>query len=95
MQQAGIEQKRTVLWNTIPGWNGRRKIKAGEVGAGVEELRNLLALLPRVRTVVLVGNKAQRAVPVIRPLDLRIFRSAHPGPLVKGANRAMWERIPQ
>ncbi|WP_447923752.1 uracil-DNA glycosylase [Burkholderia cepacia] len=94
MQQAGIDRKRTLLWNTIPGWNRTRDIATGEVGEGVEELRNLLELLPRIRTVVLVGNKAQRAARVIRP-NLRIFTSAHPGPLVKGPNRAMWDRIPQ
>ena len=94
MQQAGIDRKRTVLWNTIPGWNGQREIAPGEVGAGIEELPNLLELLPSVRAVVLVGNKAQRAESAILSLSRRIFKSAHPGPLVKGPNRALWECIP-
>ncbi|WP_242560012.1 MULTISPECIES: uracil-DNA glycosylase [Pandoraea] len=95
MQDAGIDRKRTVLWNTIPGWNGKREIAAGETGAGIEELTNLLSLLPRVNTVVLVGNKAQRAESLIRQAGLRTIKSAHPGPLVKGPNRAMWDQIPR
>lgn len=94
MQQARIERRRTVLWNTIPGWNGQRAIGAGEVGAGIEELLRLLDLLPHLTTVVLVGNKARRAEPVLQQRNLRIYRSAHPGPLVKGPNPALWNRIP-
>ena len=95
MQKAGIDRKRTVLWNTIPGWNGRRAIDAGEAGAGIEEVANLLGLLPRIHTVVLVGNNAHRAQAAIRALNLRVIKSAHPGPLVRGLNRAQWERIPE
>ncbi|WP_426172593.1 uracil-DNA glycosylase [Pseudoduganella sp. R-34] len=94
MRKARIERTRTVLWNTIPGWNGQRAIGAGEVRAGIEELLHLLNLLPHVTTVVLVGNKARRAEAVLRQRNLRIFRSAHPGPLVKGPNPTLWNRIP-
>jgi hypothetical protein len=64
-------------------------------GPNDKELRDLLQLLPRVHTVVLVGNKAPKAEPVIHQLDLCVFKSAHPGPLVKGSNRALWDRISQ
>ena len=94
MQKARIDRKRTVLWNTIPGWNGQRAIGAGEVGAGIEELPCLLELLPQLTTVILVGNKARRAEPVLQQRNLRVFRSAHPGPLVKGLNPALWNLIP-
>jgi hypothetical protein len=95
MKTAGIDRKRTLLWNTIPGWNGYRSIRKGETGAGIEELLNLLRLLPRVTTVVLVGNKALRAEPIVRMLNLKVIKSAHPGPLVKGPNRTLWESIPK
>jgi len=95
MKEAGIDRKRTVLWNTIPGWNGKREIAPGEIGAGIEELLRLLELLPRVSTVVLVGKRAQKAEAIFQRQDLRVFRSAHPSPLVKGPNYAMWRRIPQ
>jgi hypothetical protein len=61
MRAAGIERSRTVLWNTIPGWNRTRAMAAGEVDWGIDELKRLLPLLPRLRTIVLVGKKAQRA----------------------------------
>ena len=95
MRTAGIDRGRTVLWNTIPGWNRTRTIVSGEVREGIEELKRLLPLLPRLRTIVLVGKKAQRAKRSLIPLGLRLCTSSHPGPLVKGPNRAMWEQIPQ
>lgn len=95
MRMAGIERSRTVLWNTIPGWNRTRAIATGEVGAGIDELKCLLPLLPRLRTIVLVGKKAQRAEKLLLPLGLRLFKSSHPGPLVRGPNRAIWEQIPR
>jgi hypothetical protein len=95
MREARIDRKRVVLWNVIPGWNGQRKIAPGEVDAGVKELSKLLKLLLLVHTVVLVGNKAQKAESAIRHLKLCIRKSAHPGPLVKGPNRSLRDRIAQ
>jgi hypothetical protein len=95
MRAAGIERSRTVLWNTIPGWNRTRAMAAGEVDWGIDELKRLLPLLPRLRTIVLVGKKAQRAQRSLLPLGLRVCASSHPGPLVRGPNRAMWDQIPQ
>ncbi|MFJ3057348.1 uracil-DNA glycosylase [Herbaspirillum sp. NPDC087042] len=95
MEQAAIGRKRTLLWNTIPGWNGKRAIGAGEVRSGLAELSELLILLPSVHTIVLVGGKATRAEKSLRKQGYRIECSAHPGPLVKGPNRALWNKIPE
>jgi hypothetical protein len=48
------------ITSVIPGWNGTRKVTATELQAGVVELNGLLPLLPKRRTIVLVGRKAQR-----------------------------------
>jgi Uracil DNA glycosylase superfamily len=96
MRTAGIERKRTVLWNVIPGWNATIKYDAAEIRRGVEELRNLLPLLPAVRTVVLVGRPAQRArrlLHAVRP-DLLIHTSAHPSARVYQFNPEQWRAIP-
>ncbi len=93
MEKANIDRRRTVLWNTVPGWNRTRAIAAGEVKAGLQELHRLLELLPALRTVVLVGRKAQRAEAILRTKPLRLFHSAHPSPLVRGPNPAMWNQI--
>ena len=94
MLQAGIARKRTVLWNVVPGWNETIKITGRELRQGIEELRNLLLLLPKVKTAVLVGQRAQKALPFMQALDLHVFTSAHPGRQVYRFNREQWDAIP-
>jgi hypothetical protein len=62
MKEAGLPRNRTIIWNVIPGWNGTRRIMAAEHKAGVDSLvKDLIPLLPKLRTIVLVGKKAQAA----------------------------------
>jgi uracil-DNA glycosylase len=93
MRDAKIPREQTVLWNVIPGWNGKIKVTADEWREGLAELANLFALLPRLDTVVLVGRKARRAEAFVQGRGLRVITSAHPSPKVKATNRQMWERI--
>jgi hypothetical protein len=97
MTQADLPRNRTILWNVVPGWNKTRKITARELSEGVAALKGLLPLIPKLRTIILVGQKAQRAKPLVG-LGLKIFVSAmrfHPprlltvpaprgGPLLRG-----------
>ncbi len=85
--EAGIGRKRTVLWNVVPWYIGSgTKIRAAtplDLEAGLQPLPRLLALLPKLRTVVLLGRKAERAkaaIASVRP-DLKLFIRAHPSPL--------------
>lgn len=94
MREANLCRGRTVIWNVVPGWNGTRKITKAELSAGVDALRGLLPLLPKLRTVILVGKKAQRAKPLVEPLGFRIFVSAHPSPLVRASQYDVWRKIP-
>ncbi|WP_343665004.1 uracil-DNA glycosylase [Paraburkholderia tropica] len=96
MRTAGIERKRVVLWNVIPGWNATIKYNAAEIRRGVEELRDLLPLLPNLHTVVLVGKPAQRAYSLLQTLrpDLRIHTSAHPSARCFQFNPDQWRAIP-
>lgn len=95
MAEANVDRKRTVLWNVVPGWNGTTKVSPAECRDGVRELSNLVALLPRLKTAVLVGRKAGNAKEFIRSLGLDVFISAHPSPKVRSINRAMWDLIPK
>ncbi|MBB2981412.1 MULTISPECIES: uracil-DNA glycosylase [Burkholderiaceae] len=96
MEEAGIPRKRTALWNVIPWWDKSIKFTSAEVRRGIEELRNLLPLLPAVRTVVLVGGQARRALPMLQALrpDLRICTSAHPARQVYRFNPEQSKAIP-
>ena len=92
MIDAGLPRAATVIWNVIPWWNGTIRVTAMERAAGLLELRGLIALLPRLRTAVLVGRTAARARPVLDGLHL--LESAHPSPQVRAGNRALWDAIP-
>jgi uracil-DNA glycosylase len=85
--EAGIPRERTITWNIVPWYIGSgtkiRPASRSDINSGLSVLRRLLDLLPNLRAVVLVGDKAQKAEAAIaesRP-NLRIFRSPHPSPL--------------
>ena len=58
MKEARIDRATTCLWNTVPGWNGTRKITSAELRAGSAGLHRLFALLPNLTVVVLVREKS-------------------------------------
>ena len=95
----GLDRRRTVIWNIVPWYVGTgtriRPVVASDIAAALPALQELLALLPALRAVMLVGKKAQRAE---RLLDLanetRVCRCPHPSPLFinnKPGNRALIE----
>jgi hypothetical protein len=94
MECAGIDRKRTLIWNTVPAWNRTITIRSGEVRAGLLSLARLLPLLPKLRTVVLAGRKAERAEPILDERGLKIVRSVHPSARVRNTMRHKWESIP-
>jgi uracil-DNA glycosylase len=95
MKAAKIDRATTCLWNTIPGWNGTRKITSGELQKGAACLRRLFALLPNLRVVVLVGKRAQAMAPLIDAENIAILRSYHPSPINYAAARERWASIPR
>lgn len=94
MNEADLARKRTVIWNVIPGWNGTRKVTKTELIAGVDSLKNLLPLLTKLRTIVLIGKRAQQAKSLIEPRCLRVLDSAHPSPVVRATRLDVWRAIP-
>lgn len=94
MKEARLARERTVIWNVVPGWNGTRQVTTAELLAGLDALKSLLPLLSKLRTVILVGQKAQRAAPLVKPLGLKILVSAHPSPQVRASQIDAWRRIP-
>ena len=97
LNEAGLSRKRTVIWNTIPGWNGTRKITPDELRAGINDLSELISLLPKLRTVILVGKKAQKAGPLIKRNNsaLQLIESAHSSPIVRATSPDVWQSIPR
>jgi hypothetical protein len=93
MKQADLPRNRTVIWNVVPGWNKTRKITATELSEGVAALKGLLSLIPKLRTIILVGQKARRAKPLLEGEGFRILVSAHPS-LVRASQPDVWSKIP-
>ena len=86
-QTTGIERKRIVIWNIVPWYIGSdtriRAANASDIKQGIGSLTDLLSLLPKLRAIVLVGKKAQRAekhLATIAP-ELTLFTSPHPSPM--------------
>ena len=95
LDAAGIAQARTCHWNLIPGWDGTITYEASHWRSGLPLLVELLALLPRLSVVVLVGNVAQNAHEVMHEGGYQVVLSPHPSVKVRNMNRAKWDMIPQ
>lgn len=94
MELAQVPRRASVIWNTIPWWNGTTDIRPLERSEGMLRLGDLLRMLPHLRSVVLVGNNAKRVRGVIESFGVRVFESAHPSAQVRGTNRRLWDQIP-
>lgn len=94
MNLIGLDRKRTLLWNTIPYWDGGRPFKPDDVTYGIQLLEDVLALLPQKKAVVLVGNQAQKAAKLITTHDVKILKSTHPSPITRACSYSKWEKIP-
>jgi len=94
MEEAAIDRGQSILWNTVPWWNGTRKVSAEELSTGIERLAGLLDLLPTVRVVVGVGAKSLKAQEFIKRRGLPFVPSMHPSPINRARRRVAWEKIP-
>lgn len=83
LERARIDVGDTVPWNSYP-WYVNRAPSAAEVRAGVDPLRRLLALLPDLQVVLLLGRHAQRSWELLLQSDpaaamgLDVLASRHP-----------------
>jgi hypothetical protein len=83
MRRAGIPRELTITWNVVPWWDSTRKVTGQELIEGIACVQELIALLPKLRVVVLVGGQAAKARVYREGTGLAVFTSAHPSPLVK------------
>jgi len=87
LAEAGIARADTILWNAVP-WivhapgERNRPLRRAEIARGLAVLPPLLALLPRLKVVVLAGRVAGEARSVVaaaRP-DVAALAMPHPSP---------------
>lgn len=85
--EAGIDRRRTVVWNIVPWYVGSgkkiRPANSRDIGDAAPALRQLLALLPRLHSIILVGGKAASARDAISALapHAKIHVVPHPSPM--------------
>ena len=84
-QDAGLARCEVALWNIVPWYVGAegkiRPVSESDLREAGVWLKQLLGLLPKLRGVVLVGDKAQRGFRLdILQSHLQIFESPHPSP---------------
>ena len=84
LQEAGIPRSATILWNIVPWYVGtedRSSIRPAErqdIADGLPYLYQLLDLLPRLHTIVLLGRKAQQVSKQLTARGgLRILETFH------------------
>lgn len=94
MQKIGLDRKQTLMWNVIPGWNGTIKLTDDERRRGLAEMPRLLALLPKLEVVVLVGKQAWKAEPYFANTQIELFKSYHPSRRVQNSYPNHWRSIP-
>lgn len=86
-RDAGLDRRRTVLWNVVPWYVGTgdkiRPVTSEDIRDAEPALRTLLPLLPNLKVVVLVGQKAARVKSMLLKLYplLRVMQIPHPSPL--------------
>lgn len=84
-REAGIPRELAALWNIVPWYVGSgtriRPVEVGDLIAARPHIEVLLSLMTRLKAVVLVGRKAQRASGLFADFGLEVFESAHPSPI--------------
>lgn len=82
---AGMPREASVIWNAVPWYIGTANKLAPTLARNWHEakpaLRQLVALLPSLHVVVLLGRKAERAEPLLRAEfpRLLVLKCPHPG----------------
>lgn len=94
MQHAGIDYARTAIWNVMPAWNHQIRFTAAERRWGLLQLDALLALLPGIKVVILVGRQAERAKQHLEQAGRAVVVSAHPSMRVRNGFPVQWAAIP-
>jgi len=95
LQQAGVSRDDIAIWNVVPwyiGNAGKTKIRAARTSdakLGLEYLSAVVAALPNLKCIVLVGGAARQAhVHLSHQTAARMLSCHHPSPRAQNTNRA-------
>ncbi len=93
---AGIHASDVMPWNAYP-WYINRAPKVAELNAGVEPLKRMLDLLPKLRVVMLLGGSAHASwKKLIRSYpDIVVSRGLHVIKTYHTGRQALWSADPK
>jgi len=91
-REAGLDRWRSVTWNAIPWHMEGNTISAVDLEDGLAYLKDTLTLLPHLRAMVFLGEKAQKLVPRLARLYPRLKRFTGPLPSPLFVNRSPGNR---
>lgn len=94
MRLAGIPRSLTVIWNIVPWWDRKRAASPEQLQEGVAHVRELVALLPLLDTIMFVGDGTSAAKALLSDLPYLNFQSYHPSPKVRAEWAGKWLAIP-
>ena len=95
ISDAKIDRSEIIMWNTIPSWNGTRKITKSERDESGKLLKQLLIILKDVSVIILVGKVAQKIIKIVDLSNYHIIMSLHPSPINRASRRSEWDNLPQ
>jgi uracil-DNA glycosylase len=89
LYESGLDRNRIILWNVVPFYIGnadKTKLRSAskvDLEMGRPYIIELLSLLVNIKTIVLMGRKAQRSFKMIQALkpDIQIIKTWHPSSL--------------
>jgi uracil-DNA glycosylase len=98
LQQAGITRNEIALWNVVPWYLGNeagtriRGAKTSDVKLGLDYLATVVAAMPALQCIVLVGGAARQAhIHLSHQTTARILSCHHPSPKVQNTARGAAE----
>jgi hypothetical protein len=90
-EETGLDATDVLPWNAHPWYrHGTANLRTHDLRRGVEPLKNVMALMPDIRAIVLFGNNAQKSWKYFQQkhpeiaLKIRGIDSPHPG------TQALW-----
>lgn len=91
---ASIPRKDIILWNTIP-WvrASQRSITVSQRRAGIEQIIDLLSILPNLKAAILAGSVASAAGRALEDAGVKIILAPHPSPTLINTSSTLRDRL--
>lgn len=98
LMAAGVQRNDLALWNVVPWYLGNeeetkiRSAKSADIQAGLQYLTSVVACIPKLQCIVLVGGAARQAhIHLSHQTTARILSCHHPSPKVQNTVRGATE----